>query len=148
MTTFITLVLILVCINAAMILASLYGANKTRSTSSKGISDSSISKIYPLDLFTTDYKKAVQFFTFTNKSNPVFKSFLDRHSLFSGLKVIVKYNETIVASFFRGWCRQYIATYYLQNVQQLFSTLLLGHFYCECYRMPHYRAGIRTLSQE
>ncbi|MGB5435107.1 MAG: hypothetical protein WBM98_04375 [Maribacter sp.] len=59
MTTFITLVLILVCINAAMILASLYGANKTRSTSNKGISDSSISKIYPLDLFTTDYKKAV-----------------------------------------------------------------------------------------
>ncbi len=59
MITFITLVLILVCINAVMILTSLYGANKTRSTSNTSMADSSISKIYPLDLFSTDYKKAV-----------------------------------------------------------------------------------------
>ena len=59
MIAFLTLVFILVCINVAMILTSLYGVNKKTSTSKNRITESSISKIYPLDLLTTDYKRAV-----------------------------------------------------------------------------------------
>lgn len=59
MMTFLTLVFILVCINVAMILTSLYGVNKSRSVSKKRFTETTVSKIYPLDLLTSDYKKAV-----------------------------------------------------------------------------------------
>ncbi len=59
MMTFLILVLILVCINAAMIFTSLYGVRKSTHTSKKGYAETTVSKIYPLDLFTPDYKKAV-----------------------------------------------------------------------------------------
>jgi len=59
MTTFLTIVLLLVCINAGMMLVNLYNVNKKTSTTPNKISDSPISTIYPLDLFATKYKKAV-----------------------------------------------------------------------------------------
>ncbi|PWK24791.1 hypothetical protein LX92_01156 [Maribacter polysiphoniae] len=59
MMTFLTLVFILIFINITMILTSLYNTNKSKSTSNKSLGDSSVSKIYPLDISTSDYKKAV-----------------------------------------------------------------------------------------
>ncbi|MDV7139702.1 hypothetical protein R3X28_12485 [Maribacter sp. TH_r10] len=59
MTTFLTLVFVLIFINIAMILTSLYSANKSKSTPNGRHADSKISKIYPLDISTSDYKKAV-----------------------------------------------------------------------------------------
>jgi len=59
MMTFFTILLILICVNAAMMLVSLYSVNKKANTTAKNISDSTISKIYPLDLVTAKYNKAV-----------------------------------------------------------------------------------------
>jgi len=59
MTTFLTIVLLLVCINAVLMLVSLYSVNKKASTTTKNVSDATISKIYPLDLVTSKYNKAV-----------------------------------------------------------------------------------------
>ena len=59
MTTFFTIFFILIGVNAAMMLVSIYSVNKKASTAPNKISDSTISKIYPLDLFANDYKKAV-----------------------------------------------------------------------------------------
>jgi uncharacterized alpha/beta hydrolase family protein len=59
MTTFLTIVLLLVCINAGMMLVNHFNVNKKASTTPNKISDTTISKIYPLDLFATKYKKAV-----------------------------------------------------------------------------------------
>jgi len=59
MVTFLTIVFILVCINAAIMLTSLYVVYKRENKVQKSITDSTISKIYPLDLFASTYKKAV-----------------------------------------------------------------------------------------
>lgn len=42
-----------------MMLVSLYSVNKKASTTTKNISDATISKIYPLDLVASKYNKAV-----------------------------------------------------------------------------------------
>ena len=42
-----------------MMLVSLYSVNKKANTTTKNISDSTISKIYPLDLVASKYNKAV-----------------------------------------------------------------------------------------
>jgi len=59
MTTFFTILLILICVNAAMMLVSLYSVNKKANTTTKNISNATISKIYPLDLVPSEYNKAV-----------------------------------------------------------------------------------------
>ena len=59
MTTFLSIVLLLVCINAVMMLVSLYSVNKKASTTTKNIPDAPLSKIYPLDLVKAKYNKAV-----------------------------------------------------------------------------------------
>lgn len=59
MTTFFTILIILVCINTAMMIVSLYGTNKNSRKVSNDLPDAKISKIYPLDLTTGNYKKAV-----------------------------------------------------------------------------------------
>ena len=59
MMTFLTIVLLLVCINAVMMLVSLYSVYKKANTTTKNIADATISKIYPLDLVTSKYNKAV-----------------------------------------------------------------------------------------
>ncbi len=59
MTTFLTILFVLVCINAAMILTSLYNVNKSSFKTPKDITRSTISKIYPIDLAAPKYKKAV-----------------------------------------------------------------------------------------
>ncbi len=59
MITFLTLVSILICINVGMILTSLYSVKKSKDSSKQNITESSTSNIHPLNVLTTDYKKAV-----------------------------------------------------------------------------------------
>ncbi|MCK5440897.1 MAG: hypothetical protein KAJ23_03300 [Maribacter sp.] len=56
MTTFFTILIVLVCVNTAMMLVSLYGTNKNSHKASNNLPDA---KIYPLDLTASNYKKAV-----------------------------------------------------------------------------------------
>ncbi|MBT8299121.1 MAG: hypothetical protein KJO52_12375 [Maribacter sp.] len=59
MITFLTIVLLLVGINAAMMLVSLYSVKKRAKTSSKNMPETTIPKIYPLDLAPQKFNKAV-----------------------------------------------------------------------------------------
>jgi flagellar basal body-associated protein FliL len=59
MIIFLTIVFLLVCINAAMMLVSLYSVNKKAKTTSKSIPETAIPKIYPLDLIPSQLNKAV-----------------------------------------------------------------------------------------
>lgn len=59
MMTFLTILLVLVGINIAMAVVSLLSVSQKSKTSSQKLSSESTSVIYPLDLLTTSYKKAV-----------------------------------------------------------------------------------------
>jgi len=59
MVTFLTIVFLLVCINAAMMFTSLYSINRNKSAAKKKTARPTLSKIYPIDLVTSTYKKAV-----------------------------------------------------------------------------------------
>ncbi|WP_297792320.1 hypothetical protein [uncultured Eudoraea sp.] len=59
MTTFLTIVLVLVLLNAALLIYSVTNAGKQVSKLRKNISEQSITKIYPLDLDSAKYKKAI-----------------------------------------------------------------------------------------
>lgn len=59
MMTFLTIFLILIGINIAMVLLSLWSVSKKSKTSAQKLTDQPSSVIYPLDLLTSSYKKAV-----------------------------------------------------------------------------------------
>lgn len=59
MMTFLTIFLVLVGINIAMAVVSLLSVSQKSKTVSKKLSKQSTTIIYPLDLLTTSYKKAV-----------------------------------------------------------------------------------------
>ncbi len=59
MTTFFTILFILIGINAIMMVFSLRGTNQATKKTATNISAASESKIYPLDLVSSEYKKAV-----------------------------------------------------------------------------------------
>ncbi|MDO1513973.1 hypothetical protein Q2T41_15035 [Maribacter confluentis] len=59
MMTFLTIFLILIGINLAMVVVSLLSVSQKSKTSTKKLSNEPVSVIYPLDLLTTSYKKAV-----------------------------------------------------------------------------------------
>jgi len=59
MTTFLTIFFVLVFLNAALLFFSVTSAGKRVSKLRKSISDQSLTKIYPLDLNPTKYKKAI-----------------------------------------------------------------------------------------
>jgi len=57
--TFLTIFLVLVGINIAMVVVSLLNVSQKSKTSSQKLSNQPTSVIYPLDLLTSSYKKAV-----------------------------------------------------------------------------------------
>lgn len=59
MTTFFTILFILLSINGVMMLFSLSSTKQNAEKSSKNVTESTTSKIYPIDLITPKYKKAV-----------------------------------------------------------------------------------------
>ncbi|MFK5973966.1 MAG: hypothetical protein QM485_11910 [Flavobacteriaceae bacterium] len=59
MTTFFTILFIMIGINAIMMFFSFGSIGQKTKKSTKQITDSSDSKIYPLDLMSSKYKKAV-----------------------------------------------------------------------------------------
>ena len=59
MTTFLTIFLVLVGINIALVVVSLLSVSQKPKKSSQKLSDQRPTAIYPLDLLTTSYKKAV-----------------------------------------------------------------------------------------
>lgn len=59
MMAFLTIFLILVGINIIMVVVSLLSASQKSKNSSQKLSSEPTSVIYPLDLLTTSYKKAV-----------------------------------------------------------------------------------------
>lgn len=59
MVTFLTILFVLICINAVMMLPATFNINKATNKLNKGITDTKVSKIYPIDLFASNYKKAV-----------------------------------------------------------------------------------------
>lgn len=59
MITFLTIFLILVGINIAMVLVSLFSVSKKSKTVSKKLAEEPNSVIYPLNILTSGYKKAV-----------------------------------------------------------------------------------------
>jgi hypothetical protein len=59
MTTFLTIFFVLVFFNAALLFFSVTNARQRVSKLRKSISDQSLTKIYPLDLNPTKYKKAI-----------------------------------------------------------------------------------------
>jgi len=59
MTTFLTIFFVLVLFNAALLFFSVTNARQRVSKLRKSISDQSLTKIYPLDLNPTKYKKAI-----------------------------------------------------------------------------------------
>jgi hypothetical protein len=58
MITFFTILFIIVGVNAVMLFVNFSGIGRKRK-SSVGTTETSASKIYPLDLITSKYKKAV-----------------------------------------------------------------------------------------
>lgn len=134
MMTFFTILLILICVNAAMMLVSLYSVNKKASTTTKNISDSTISKIYPFDLVTSKYNKAVQFFTFKTIISKSYHSkkrygiLIYPFRLLSYILILFNVHKAIFTCFYRGRLRQLTQIYNFQNFQYLFSTLLLRNF--------------------
>lgn len=59
MMTFLTFFLVLVGINIAMVVVSLLSVSQKSKQSSQELSNQNTSVIYPLDLLTSSYKKAV-----------------------------------------------------------------------------------------
>ncbi|WP_405381177.1 hypothetical protein [Maribacter sp. LLG6340-A2] len=59
MMTFLTIFLILVGINFLMVIASLLSVSQKSKATTKKLNNEPVSVIYPLDLLTTSYKKAV-----------------------------------------------------------------------------------------
>ena len=59
MMTFLTIFLVLVGINIAMVVVSLLSVSQKSKRSSNELSNQHSSVIYPLDLLTSSYKKAV-----------------------------------------------------------------------------------------
>jgi len=59
MTTFLTIFFVLILFNAALLFFSVTNARQRVSKLTKSISDQSLTKIYPLDLNPTEYKKAI-----------------------------------------------------------------------------------------
>ncbi|SKB26698.1 MULTISPECIES: hypothetical protein [Maribacter] len=59
MMTFLTIFLVLVGINIAMVVVSLLSVSQKSKQSSQELSNQHTSVIYPLDLLTSSYKKAV-----------------------------------------------------------------------------------------
>ncbi len=57
--TFLTIFLVLVGINIAMVAVSLFSVSQKSKTTSQKLSKQPTSVIYPLDLLTSNYKKAV-----------------------------------------------------------------------------------------
>ena len=58
MITFFTILFIIIGVNAVMLFMSLNGVGQKRKSSSRS-SETSASKIYPIDLISSKYKKAV-----------------------------------------------------------------------------------------
>jgi hypothetical protein len=59
MTSFFSILFIVIGINAVLMIFSLSGSGQKAKKSSSQISDASASKIYPIDLISSEYKKAV-----------------------------------------------------------------------------------------
>jgi len=59
MMTFLTIFLVLIVVNLAMLAVSLLSVSQKSKTTSQKLADEHISTIYPLDLLTSSYKKAV-----------------------------------------------------------------------------------------
>lgn len=59
MTTFLTIFIVLVLFNAALLFFSLANSRQGVSKLRKSISKESLTKIYPLDLDSAKYKKAI-----------------------------------------------------------------------------------------
>lgn len=59
MMTFFTILLVLIGLNVAMVIASLQNASKKSKRPTKMISEENQSVIYPINLITSNYKKAV-----------------------------------------------------------------------------------------
>lgn len=59
MMTFLTIFLVLIGINIAMVVVSLLSVSQKSKQSSQNLSNQPTSVIYPLDLLTSSYKKAV-----------------------------------------------------------------------------------------
>lgn len=59
MITFLTIFLVLVGINIAMVLVSLFSVSKKSKATSQKLTEKPTSVIYPLNILTSSYKKAV-----------------------------------------------------------------------------------------
>lgn len=59
MTTFLTIFIVLVLFNAVLLFFSVASSGQGVSKLRKSISKESLTKIYPLDLDSTNYKKAI-----------------------------------------------------------------------------------------
>ncbi|MFS4493877.1 hypothetical protein [Maribacter sp. 2308TA10-17] len=59
MTTFFTILFIILGVNLVMMFFNLSGTNQKAKKSSSSVSDATISKIHPIDLISSKYKKAV-----------------------------------------------------------------------------------------
>lgn len=59
MTSFFSILFIILGVNAVLMIFSLSGTGRKTKKTATGISDSSTSKIYPIDLISSKYKKAV-----------------------------------------------------------------------------------------
>lgn len=59
MTSFFTILFIILGVNAVLMIFSLSGTSQKTKKSSTSSSTSSPSKIYPIDLISSEYKKAV-----------------------------------------------------------------------------------------
>ena len=146
MVTFLTIVFILVFINAAMMFSSMYNSNRNRNNVQNKTTKSTLSKIYPIELVTSNYKKAVQLVPLRN----LFKTclFLPHWKFifqFVLIKKLFARHETIATCFF-GWrLRQFTPLHYLQNFQQLFRAFLFRDFFGQYDRVPYHWTGIRTI---
>jgi hypothetical protein len=59
MISFFTILFIILGVNAVLMIFSLSGTGHKAKKTSTGISDSSTPKIYPIDLISSKYKKAI-----------------------------------------------------------------------------------------
>ena len=59
MITFFTILFILIGVNAVMMIMNLSGVSQRIKKSTDGITETTMTKIYPIDLIPSKYKKAV-----------------------------------------------------------------------------------------
>ncbi len=59
MTTFFTIFLLLVLVNVALLVFSIAASDSNRTKMPKDLSGAAQNKIYPLDLSSSDYRKAI-----------------------------------------------------------------------------------------